>query len=369
MARTSWRPTPVAWPDFVAWLVMRSDFGRDYGIVLSHYQPGSREFSAEWLALAETDPDGFGRLQDEFCHASLLRRGGSRDAGARHRHRQHAGRAQMRAVCERDQRAAMRANCWPTVTMTIRRNGSVESMMPKSMIRTGPAGRRTYGRVYCSMGKRKAGRNRPAEWGEIIVCGKPIRQRLLLALLCLCGTILAGYWLGSRLSGDRGGIDAVRADLRRIEEHQQRAADRLDTISKGLDQSVAVTQRISGRVTEAANAISNVEERVTASRSRFEANAKLLDSGESILEAYAKEQKKIQARLKTERAVWMVVAVGAASLFSGQQVNSPHRFPSAALRCGGGVFVKIGGNGKYDAKDYQSSVMIIVTLEQCLSNQ
>ena len=52
--------------NFVAWLVMRSDFGRDYGIALSHYQPGSREFSAEWLALAETDPDGFGRLQDEF---------------------------------------------------------------------------------------------------------------------------------------------------------------------------------------------------------------------------------------------------------------------------------------------------------------
>ena len=52
--------------NFVAWLVLRSDFGRDYGIALSHYQPGSREFSAEWLALAETDPDGFGRLQDEF---------------------------------------------------------------------------------------------------------------------------------------------------------------------------------------------------------------------------------------------------------------------------------------------------------------
>lgn len=52
--------------NFVAWLVMRSDFGRDYGIALSHYQPGSQEFSAEWLALADTDPDGFGWLQDEY---------------------------------------------------------------------------------------------------------------------------------------------------------------------------------------------------------------------------------------------------------------------------------------------------------------
>lgn len=51
---------------FVEYLLGRSDFGRDYGIVLSHYQPGSREFSAVWLALAETDPDGFGQLQDEF---------------------------------------------------------------------------------------------------------------------------------------------------------------------------------------------------------------------------------------------------------------------------------------------------------------
>ena len=109
------------------------------------------------------------------------------------------------------------------------------------------------------------------------------KTKIIVGIALLVCAILASYWLGGRLSGDKGGIDAVRADLRRIEEHQQRAADRLDTVSKGLDQSVAVTQRISGRVTEAANAISNVEERVTASRSRFEASAKLLDSGESIL--------------------------------------------------------------------------------------
>jgi len=51
---------------FVEWLLQRSDFGRDYGNVLNRWEPGSREFSAEWIALAETDPVGFGNLQDEY---------------------------------------------------------------------------------------------------------------------------------------------------------------------------------------------------------------------------------------------------------------------------------------------------------------
>ena len=52
--------------NFVLWLQQRSDFGRDYGNLLAKNPPGSMEFSADWLSLAETDVVGFGNLQTEF---------------------------------------------------------------------------------------------------------------------------------------------------------------------------------------------------------------------------------------------------------------------------------------------------------------
>lgn len=51
---------------FVAWLTMRRDYGRDYGIRLSYHHPGSPEFSDEWLSIARKDPEGFAAMEDEY---------------------------------------------------------------------------------------------------------------------------------------------------------------------------------------------------------------------------------------------------------------------------------------------------------------
>lgn len=51
---------------FVDWLQQRYDFGQDYGNLLAKNPPGSREFSADWLLLAQIDEQGFGNLQTEF---------------------------------------------------------------------------------------------------------------------------------------------------------------------------------------------------------------------------------------------------------------------------------------------------------------
>lgn len=51
---------------FVEWLQERDDYGRDYGNLLARNEPGSMEFSTDWLSLAETDEQGFGTLQDEY---------------------------------------------------------------------------------------------------------------------------------------------------------------------------------------------------------------------------------------------------------------------------------------------------------------
>jgi len=51
---------------FVEYLLSRDDYGRDYGNVLARFEPGTMEFSAEWLALAETDPEGFAALNEDY---------------------------------------------------------------------------------------------------------------------------------------------------------------------------------------------------------------------------------------------------------------------------------------------------------------
>ena len=51
---------------FVAWLQARSDFGKGYGDILANSEPGSLDFSNLWIWLADTDPEGFAALQDEY---------------------------------------------------------------------------------------------------------------------------------------------------------------------------------------------------------------------------------------------------------------------------------------------------------------
>ena len=51
---------------FVEWLQERSDYGKGYGDLLAQAEPGGLEFSRYWTYLADTDPEGFAALQDEF---------------------------------------------------------------------------------------------------------------------------------------------------------------------------------------------------------------------------------------------------------------------------------------------------------------
>lgn len=52
--------------EFVDWLLDRADFGAGYGALLDRFEPGTLEFSTQWTWLADTDPDGFAKLQDEY---------------------------------------------------------------------------------------------------------------------------------------------------------------------------------------------------------------------------------------------------------------------------------------------------------------
>lgn len=50
---------------FVKWLCHSNDRGSAFGAMLSRSEPGSPEFSNQWLWLAENDP-AFGELQEQF---------------------------------------------------------------------------------------------------------------------------------------------------------------------------------------------------------------------------------------------------------------------------------------------------------------
>lgn len=51
---------------FVSWLQSRTDYGKNYGDMLARNAPGSLEFSADWLFLANNDPEGFAALETEY---------------------------------------------------------------------------------------------------------------------------------------------------------------------------------------------------------------------------------------------------------------------------------------------------------------
>lgn len=51
--------------NFVKWLCHRGDKGSSFGAMLSRHEPGSLEFSSQWLWIAENEPE-FGEMQTEF---------------------------------------------------------------------------------------------------------------------------------------------------------------------------------------------------------------------------------------------------------------------------------------------------------------
>lgn len=111
--------------------------------------------------------------------------------------------------------------------------------------------------------------------------------------------ILAAYlWVSGYLSNDRAGADAVRTDLRRIAEYQQRIDGRLDTITKGLDSSVKSVERIAGRVEEAASTINSVESRIDSGQVRLVESQRLIERGESVLRDIRQKAKEDPGKVK-----------------------------------------------------------------------
>lgn len=143
------------------------------------------------------------------------------------------------------------------------------------------------------------------------MCGKPIRQRLLSALLCLCVLLwpVTGWAATYTVTEDElTRLETVFRELKSTNEilMQDSTKSQQDLIKalKLLNESQAELKLLQNRLVQLQN------ESQEAKNSLKQASNELAKANQSF-EAYAKEQKKIQARQKTERAVWMIVAAGA----------------------------------------------------------
>ena len=143
------------------------------------------------------------------------------------------------------------------------------------------------------------------------MCGKPIRQRLLSALLCLCvlSWPATGWGADYAVTEDElTRLETVFRELKSTNEilMQDSTKSQQDLIKalKLLNESQAELKLLQNRLVQLQN------ESQEAKNGLKQASNELAKVNQSF-EAYAKEQKKIQARLKTERAVWMIVAAGA----------------------------------------------------------
>ena len=143
------------------------------------------------------------------------------------------------------------------------------------------------------------------------MCGKPIRQRLLSALLCLC--VL--FW---PVTGWAAGYQVTEAELTQLEQTFAELKSINSVLLTDSTQSQKDLIRALQLLKESQVELQKLQTQLaTLKNESLQAGADLKQAQSSLIaanqsfEAYAKEQKKIQARLKTERALWMVVAAGA----------------------------------------------------------
>ena len=111
-----------------------------------------------------------------------------------------------------------------------------------------------------------------------------------IGIACLAVALAAWYFFGG--NNNDGRADAIRADLQRIETKQRDIIKRLDTISKGLDTSIGITQGISNRVEEVAGLVGDVEGRISASKGRIIDSQLRIETGIGILQGIREREAK-----------------------------------------------------------------------------
>lgn len=114
------------------------------------------------------------------------------------------------------------------------------------------------------------------------------KKTTTITAMLLVAVAVAAWYLFSSIPNDRGRVDQIGADIHTARDQQQSAAERLDTIQGGLDNSASETGRISGGLGSVAETISGAAERVDTSQERIANSQQLVREGQRILAAVHK---------------------------------------------------------------------------------
>lgn len=110
------------------------------------------------------------------------------------------------------------------------------------------------------------------------------KNTLFVAVALLCAGIVFWFSFGpGRVQVNRIGADAVRADLQSAGEQQSAAIERLGDIETGLDDSAAKADKLSAGIGDTAEAIVNVESRISEGAERTRTSQQLIEDGRRIL--------------------------------------------------------------------------------------
>ena len=107
---------------------------------------------------------------------------------------------------------------------------------------------------------------------------------VVVGLCLLVASVAVWYCFGpGRVPDHRGGADQVRTDIQSAMGEQSSAIERLGTITAGLDDSAAKAGELSARIGAAADAIADVESRISEGEERTRTSQQLIEEGQRIL--------------------------------------------------------------------------------------
>ena len=106
----------------------------------------------------------------------------------------------------------------------------------------------------------------------------------IIGVIVFAVAVYAAYCYGrNAATTDSAGLDAVRADIRRVIEQQQNIIAIQHSISVGLDSSNKRAAAIAERIAGIEGAIGEVAGRIDADRERLNQQQRLIDEGQSIV--------------------------------------------------------------------------------------
>lgn len=118
-----------------------------------------------------------------------------------------------------------------------------------------------------------------------------IDKKTIIIIVLSCLLFLAGWALfGSRstISNNGSRVDAIRDDISRIEQQQQRTIERIESVENELTNSAERLDEISGRIRETERNIDSVTSSIEQSAERVTSDQGRIAEGQRILERIRK---------------------------------------------------------------------------------